>query len=283
MDLAVEQQSQRPLVLEGFIDGIDDTFICGWLRCRSRPAERVMVSFFENDNKVAQSLACEFRKDLADTGHGDGRYGFRIAVPGHLLDGGEHTLKVIAELNGVSQEFGSPVTMRLDPEPGVLVTQKGPDTAPVPPEQLPPATLDLEGYIDEVDDAFNVCGWVRCRDRPDQPVKLIFFEGKNAVAEQIACHFREDLADAGNGDGNWGFRVALPGHLLDGRDHHLTLIAELDGVTQKFAAPLFIMRDRKADAPVAKMSASPPVPLEELSWRARGLYQQLWRKLKARA
>lgn len=283
MGLAAKQRSPGRLNLEGFIDGIDETFICGWLRCPSRPTEPVTVSIFENDNKVGQSLACEFREDLADTGHGDGRCGFRIALPGHLFDGGEHTLNVIAELNGVSREFGAPVTMRFGPETGVPSTQKGPDPAPVPPEQSPPATLDLEGYIDEVDDAFNVCGWVRCRDRPDQPVKLIFFEGKNAVAEQIACHFREDLADAGYGDGNWGFRVALPGHLLDGRDHHLTVIAELDGVTQEFAAPLFMMRGRKADASVAKISAAPPVPLEELSWRARGLYQQLWQKLRARA
>ncbi len=109
---------------------------------------------------------------------------------------------------------------------------------------LPQGGLEIEGSIDGVDDAGNVHGWVRSRHQPSEPLTVSVFDEGEKIAEQIACLFRKDLADAGVGDGRCGFRISLPGYLSDGASHRLTLVAELYGVSQSFGAPLTVTPGR---------------------------------------
>ena len=87
MARAAERPAVAP-VIDGNIDGVDGAFdVYGWVRCTGRPPEPVMVGVFEDAEKVAEQLACLFRKYLADAGISGGKCGFRIALPSFLFDG----------------------------------------------------------------------------------------------------------------------------------------------------------------------------------------------------
>ncbi|MGE4480374.1 glycosyltransferase [Acidocella sp.] len=72
------------------------------------------------------------------------------------------------------------------------------------------------GYIDNLSDRLLVCGWAWCPASPDERLEVAFFIN-GARAGQAGAHlYRKDVADAGNGDGHYGFAWPLSLQALTG-------------------------------------------------------------------
>jgi SAM-dependent methyltransferase len=72
--------------LDGYVDAVDSTGICGWAADRADPRRRLIVEVRVNGNVVATARADGFRPDLHAAGIGDGRASFWCDVSSHLLD-----------------------------------------------------------------------------------------------------------------------------------------------------------------------------------------------------
>jgi len=99
--------------------------------------------------------------------------------------------------------------VRAEPAPGTAAAAPGPAT---------PATY--EGFHEDTS-CLVVRGWAWDRRRPDQPVEVALSDGDAPVATVRADRFRQDLLDAGKGNGPHAFECTGPRALRDGRPHRL--------------------------------------------------------------
>lgn len=82
--------------------------------------------------------------------------------------------------------------------------------------QVNPAAV--EGTLDVVDADF-IRGWAMDGTKPTNPVSVDLYDGAALLASLPAKEFRQDLLDAGKGDGNHAFALPTPARLKDGKPH----------------------------------------------------------------
>jgi len=68
-------------------------------------------------------------------------------------------------------------------------------------------------------DCEEISGWVWDKHEPDAEVSVDLSDGKQYLMTVAANQFRQDLVDAGYGNGRHAFRIATPPQLKDGRSH----------------------------------------------------------------
>jgi hypothetical protein len=68
-------------------------------------------------------------------------------------------------------------------------------------------------------DGDRISGWAWDSTRPDEPIDVGIYDGERLLATITANTFRQDLLDAGIGDGKHGFVYTPPASLGDGRTH----------------------------------------------------------------
>jgi hypothetical protein len=78
--------------------------------------------------------------------------------------------------------------------------------------------LQRTGYLDEVSDV-GIRGWAWDPRRPNLPEVVEILVDGELLVSMAANLFREDLAQAGKGDGRHSFVVPLPSWLGDGQEH----------------------------------------------------------------
>ena len=88
-----------------------------------------------------------------------------------------------------------------------------------PPPSGPPG---YEGYHD-ITNCNAILAWVWDTDRPNDPVKLEVYDGNLLLATVTADGFRQDLLDAGKGNGKHGMYFEVPSRLKDGKKHIITI------------------------------------------------------------
>ena len=76
-----------------------------------------------------------------------------------------------------------------------------------------------------------ISGWVWDRAHPDAVVKVEVYEGQRLLAALDASSLREDLIEAGKGDGRHAFVYKPPARLTDGRPHVITVKVAGTGIT----------------------------------------------------
>jgi len=69
----------------------------------------------------------------------------------------------------------------------------------------------------------EISGWVWDKHRPDSAVNVDLSDGKEYLMTFSADQFRENLADAGYGNGRHAFRISTPAQFKDGHSHVLYL------------------------------------------------------------
>jgi len=69
----------------------------------------------------------------------------------------------------------------------------------------------------------SVGGWAWDGGRPDETIKVEIYDGVNLLSVVTASEFREDLKNAGKGDGKHAFNYALPATLRDGQSHTISV------------------------------------------------------------
>ena len=86
----------------------------------------------------------------------------------------------------------------------------------------PSAPPAYEGFLDVVNcDAVIAWGWDP--NRPNDPVKLDIYDGKVLIGTVSAEHFRQDLLNAGKGNGKHYVFWNIPVQLKDGKPHVITV------------------------------------------------------------
>jgi SAM-dependent methyltransferase len=81
-----------------------------------------------------------------------------------------------------------------------------------------------EGRVDSVE-ADQIAGWAWDENHPDSPVVLDIHDGKRLLATISADQFRQDLFDAGKGNGKHGFCYPMAFSLTDGKVHTIRVTA----------------------------------------------------------
>ena len=101
---------------------------------------------------------------------------------------------------------------------GICPTVPGSATITVSP---PLVTGNFDGYIYGADcNTFR--GWAWDRNKPNTVQSVDILDGPNFVVTIPANEFRQDLKDAGKGNGIHAFRWSIPAGLKDGQVHYLS-------------------------------------------------------------
>jgi NADPH:quinone reductase-like Zn-dependent oxidoreductase/glycosyltransferase involved in cell wall biosynthesis len=186
--------------IQGRVEQIRDGVVSGWAWNPAAPGWRVGVRALVDGQDVAGAVAHLERPSLAGR-VGDGRHGFRIRLPANVAREGEHSLRIEA------------AGARLPPAASFDV---------VPAEGSAPwagVQFSLEeailGRIDRVCDGV-VSGWACKPAELDRRAELRALVDGVELATGRADLDRPDLAEAGLGDGRYGFRIALPAGTVAG-------------------------------------------------------------------
>lgn len=75
-----------------------------------------------------------------------------------------------------------------------------------------------DGYLDGIFQG-NICGWAKLRFQDFSPLLVRIIIDEQQEINVMAQDFRQDVRDAGYGDGNSGFSVPIPQTLCDGLYH----------------------------------------------------------------
>jgi len=71
-----------------------------------------------------------------------------------------------------------------------------------------PAFASVEGFLDYADCSI-ISGWVWDNTMPNTPISVDLYDGTILIATVQAGNFRQDLKDAGKGNGNHGYIYIL--------------------------------------------------------------------------
>lgn len=93
--------------VEGFLDAIERGRAFGWAWNRHAPEQRLEVALFLDGREIARGLAERARRDLRDSGIGDGCHSFQIALPEDVAADAWSRLEARALPEG-----GEPVALR---------------------------------------------------------------------------------------------------------------------------------------------------------------------------
>jgi glycosyltransferase involved in cell wall biosynthesis len=112
--------SEKPAPLRFHLDEVSPTQIAGWIIKPDQPSHRCIVALREGNCVLAQTVASQFRADLAAAGIGDGCHCFVMTLPPILLDQREHLLELIEQDSGLPLT-AEPIRWRSEPIPGEAV------------------------------------------------------------------------------------------------------------------------------------------------------------------
>ena len=182
---------------EGFHDSADCNGIAGWAWDKKQPNATINVDVYvDNDNfSSIVAPANQFRQDLLNVGKGNGFHAFAFSTPSFLKDGHPHSLRV--RISNTLVDLGNtPRTINCSSNPG-------------------PA---WEGYHDGAD-CNSIFGWLWDSNRPNTVVSVDIYSDNKLIATVAADQFRQDLANAGKGNGFHAFNFPTPASLKDGQTH----------------------------------------------------------------
>lgn len=121
----------------------------------------------------------------------------------------------------------------------------------------PVVTGNFDGYLYGADcETFR--GWTWDANRRNTPISVDILDGTNVIATLLADEFRQDLLNAGKGDGRHAFRFPIGNNLKDGQKH--TLSARVTGHTFVLkSGPKVIECQSTGTPPPANNPPQPPV------------------------
>ncbi|GAB3336457.1 hypothetical protein GCM10027299_46540 [Larkinella ripae] len=93
-----------------------------------------------------------------------------------------------------------------------------------PAHSLPSSTTltgNFEGYLDKVE-CGTMRGWVWDRNKPNTPLTVEFFINDQSIGTASADIFRQDLKDAGKGNGAHAYSFTTPGRIKNGTTYQIS-------------------------------------------------------------
>jgi RHS repeat-associated protein len=180
----------------GYLDSADCNSISGWAWDGNQPSTSINVDIYDGNTFILSVAANQFRQDLLNAGLGNGYHGFSFATPASLKNGVAHTIH--AKVAGTWIELGlSPKT----------VTCSAVNSA-------------FGGYLD-VADCNTISGWAWDGNQPNTSINVDIYDGNTLILTVAGNQFRQDLQNAGLGNGYHGFSVTTPASLKNGLAHNV--------------------------------------------------------------
>ncbi len=181
---------------QGFHDGAGCNTISGWAWDQNDPNNPINVDIYDGATLLATAPSVLYRPDLANAGIGNGFHGFSFTVPAELKDGQLHSIRI--RFPGTSVDLGNtPRTIGCSGAPAVY-----------------------QGYHDGAGCSV-INGWAWDRNDPESPINVAVFADGQLIGTVLAIQFRQDLANAGIGNGYHAFSLNTPASLKDGQPHSI--------------------------------------------------------------
>lgn len=250
-----------------WIENVKGLSVQGWICDESEPKKRLKVALFIDGKQIAESVASERRKDLVALGIGDGQYGFKWSIPAEWQDGKSHRIEVKALddnylLRNTPQTvvIGASSTLENSAALNKQNSQKSEvrmDKELSSATKIAPRKPNYEGRLEKTEDGFAVVGWVWNPDNPSEHVDVDVFVDNEKVGTATASAKRNDLARAGKGGGDHGFRFLLPDSYLDGKTHDVDVRIAVNGDALK-SSPLL---EQKLDIPAPSYEGKMDAPV----------------------
>ena len=190
---------QSPPVFEGFHEVADCTTISGWAWDANQPNTPISVDIYNGGTVIATVVANQFRQDLLNAGKGNGVHGFSFFVPNSLKNGQPHTISV-GFTGTLTALFNTPKTINCPPPAGPV----------------------YQGFHDTAN-CDTISGWAWDSTQPNTPINVDIYSDGNLVMTVAADQFRQDLANAGVGNGFHAFSFTVPNGLKDGQPHSISV------------------------------------------------------------
>lgn len=102
------------------------------------------------------------------------------------------------------------------------------------PKEPAPATPNYQGFLDQVE-CGTIRGWVWDSKRPNTPLTVEFTADGQVIGTALANRFRQDLKDAGKGNGEHMYIFTTPNQLKDGKSHSISAKVQGTSYTLKWA------------------------------------------------
>ena len=84
-----------------------------------------------------------------------------------------------------------------------------------------PSSPNYEGFLDKVE-CGTIRGWVWDSKRPNTPLTVEFSSDGSVIGTALANIYRQDLKDAGKGNGEHVYNFTTPNQLKDGKPHSIS-------------------------------------------------------------
>jgi Spherulation-specific family 4 len=172
----------------GFLDAVTCDIIDGWAWDSSQPNSPINVDVYDGTTLIATLPADKFRPDLQPAGIGNGYHAFHVPLPAGLIDKQAHS---------VSVKFSGTV-IDLDRSPKSIT-----------------CGLQHQGFLDTAN-CNSVSGWAWDSNQPSTPINVDIYDFNNRIATVQANQFRQDLLNAGIGNGRHGFTYTFPTNPIGG-------------------------------------------------------------------
>jgi hypothetical protein len=182
--------------VDGFVDRVLAGEVIGWAFDPKKPHRRVHIVARCDGKIVAEALADLPRKDLAQSGKGDGRHGFNLRLPASLFDGAPRKVRV---------EVGGGPARRLLIGGAITVAAKRPAAAPPPPARPTPSHGVLESVSQGV-----LTGWAAHPRNGGTPAVVDVYDDERYLGSVTAERPRPGLRESGAPSGALGFQFRLP-------------------------------------------------------------------------
>ncbi len=170
------------------------TQLAGWAWDANEPNDPINVDIYDGATLIATVLANTFRQDLLNAGIGNGAHGFFFPTPAALKTGTAHT-----------------ITLKAGGTPTVIGV----------PQTLICSSANFGGYFDTAD-CTQLAGWAWDANQPNAALNVDIYDNGALLATIPAANFRQDLQNAGKGNGDHGFTYTSPA-LYSGTTHSLSV------------------------------------------------------------
>ncbi|WP_421830342.1 hypothetical protein [Larkinella sp.] len=176
-----------------------------------------------NGQIVGSFSAANFRQDLVNAGKGNGQHGFNFAPPASIKNGQNQSVSLRVQGSSFTLEQG-PRTIQCagsGSSDGTTTPPTNPGTTTPPPSNNP-SNGNYEGNFEGAD-CGNLGGWVYDRNNPNAPITVEVVANGQVVGSFSAANFRQDLLNAGKGNGQHGFNFAPPESVKNGQNQSISL------------------------------------------------------------
>ncbi|QWR78266.1 radical SAM protein [Candidatus Magnetomonas plexicatena] len=186
---------------DGYIESFNKTGFSGWAYNKKSPDTPVDIEIYDETTQthITTIAADTYRKDLEESGFGNGRHAFRFEFPQHISDGKEHS--ITAKISNTDFLLNTAVVT---------------------------LNIPVENYFDGCIEGFDktgFSGWAYNKKSPDTPVNIEIYDEttQTNIATISADIYRKDLEESGIGNGCHAFHFYFPEYMADNKTHTISV------------------------------------------------------------